>query len=353
MIKKASVIISLGFCGLCLAIFVWVRQRPAEHVERPEHQQEGLKVFQITDEAKIGSKLALLETNLENIEQHEEVKKNPVLSRMPAGYQPDQLSLIHKHTADDMDTHSIRRSIDQVTGVAKASNFERFRALADLYESDLPASEATRLLDYLKDPNRYKGMSDAAIYVLINQLVAVFHDQPVLAVDYLKVSAQVINDKSQHEVVRDYTLQGLSRGIGNATDEQAEAIRAMFWNSLKETDTSLAGTALLALNRERKSGNLSEDEVLELEKAVAAFLKDADVGERTRIPAMSMRSELGADRATPDLKLIFHSKESTPSEKIAALSALNSIGDTKSVTDALNSEHPLISRTAQKISANH
>lgn len=324
-------------------LIAWINQKISNDLKGSQHPITESTNVTLADEIDV----TVREVISSRSKAHEKRTQKPVLARAPAGHQPASLMLHPKR--DRIDSKSIKHAVDVITGVSAASNAERLRAVASLYETELPEDEASRLLNYLKDANRQTGMSDAAMHVLVNELVAIFHDQPVLSDAYLKVSKHVISDKSQHEVVRDYTLQGLSRSIGNASPEQEETIRGVFWNSLHETGTSLSGTALLALDLERRTGNLSAGEVRRLNEHVTQILKDLNVGERTRIPAIRISVELELEDPGSELVRIFHSEASTSSEKVAALSALNILGDQETLATALNSGDPLISRAAQRI----
>lgn len=320
MNRKATYAIICALVGLCSTAFIYVKLLSSDPSVEAEHFPNESKFPKAADEGRKGSTLPREEV-VPNApvgnsgKRSEESKTSPVVARMPAGYQPDQLHLRRQLEVDNRTASSPKHAVDVVTGLTKASNAERFRAVSDLHGSELPEAEATRLLDYLADEDRYKGMSNAAMYVLINEIVAVFHDQPVLSDDYLEVSAQVIKDKSQQENVRDYTLQGLSRGMVNASETQAKMMKNVFWDSLNEKETSLPGTALLALNRERRAGNLSAEDVARLERTVAEFIENPSIGERARIPAIQVADAMELAGLSDSLARIAESKN-TFSERI-------------------------------------
>ncbi|PXA05325.1 hypothetical protein DDZ13_00220 [Coraliomargarita sinensis] len=320
MKRKATYAILFVLVGLCSTVFIYVKLLNSDQSTEMEHFPNELEFPKNADEGRKGS-TSLREEAVPNAsvgnsgKRSEESKTSRVVARMPAGYQPDQLHLRRELEVNNKTVRSPKHAVDVVTGLTEASNAERFRAVSDLHGAELPEAEATRLLDYLADEHRYKGMSNAAMYVLINEIVAVFHDQPVLSDDYLEVSAQVINDKTQQENVRDYTLQGLSRGMVNASETQAKMIKNVFWDSLDETDTSLPGTALLALNRERRAGKLSAEDVAKLEKTVAEFIENPNLGERTRIPAIQVADDMEITGLSDSLARIAESKN-TFSERI-------------------------------------
>lgn len=218
----------------------------------------------------------------------------------------------------------ITKLVDGVIGVSEVSNAQRFKSIHRLRSMDLPATEARRLLDYLADPNRDTGnMSKAATYVLVNNLLAVFHGNQTLIDDYLRVSRSVISDIAQDEVVRDYTLQGISRAFDNATIEQARLISGILWENVDQVDTSLAGTALLGLNRIRTGGALPDPEIADLIQAVVGHIESSNSGERTRISAMQVAAQMSLVDSVPAIENAFYSDDSTSAEKVSALAALS------------------------------
>lgn len=251
--------------------------------------------------------------------------------------------------------------MDQITGAVPAGSRERFAALALLRGRDLPEDAAVRLLEYLADPDRHQGMSDAAMYVFVNDLVAVFHDNPRLDDRYLEVSRSVIGDERQKEVVRDYTLQGLSRAWPNADPAQAAEILETFRAGLDHAGTSLPGTALLALDRARREGGTptSGAEMIEAELSahLLARLAAAETGERTRVTAAGIAARMGLEEALPHLLEIAedsHARHTAP-EKIAALSALKTLRHPRAdelLREAARSEHPLVARAAHSLHSN-
>lgn len=238
------------------------------------------------------------------------------VSRKPVGY------AAHHQAVESLSKAEISNAVDAITGSKPVSIKNRFAALELLRFKALPKEQSDRLLDYLADSERIKGMSNSAMHMFINELVAVFHDSPNLDSRYLSVSRDVINNEQEDEVIRDYTLQGLSRGYENATDQQAAYIKQTLWENVKRTDSSLAGTSLLALNRVSRVGDLSTEDRSRLESIVAQNIADPVVGERTRISSMQVASALGMKGVVSELANIASSEEATISERIAAEGAI-------------------------------
>ena len=239
------------------------------------------------------------------------------ISRRPAGY-ADPYTEVERLSETE-----IIQAVDVITGTEDASTKDRFLVLSLLNGKDLPDEQSTRLLNYLADPERYTGMSKPSMHAFVNDLVAVFHDNPNLDDRYLEVSRDVINNAEEDEVVRDYTLQGLSRGYENATDAQAAYIQQALWENVKRTDTSLAGTSLLALNRVNRMGELSLEDRARLEGIVVQNISNSEVGERTRISSMQVAAALEIPNIETHLSSIVANENATISEKIAAKGVSN------------------------------
>ena len=304
----------LGLSGLLLAggilILITDRSRPEE--QRIQSQQMPDATVTSSSGAEDRSSIGPFPANLN------ESEAPSVVARAPAGY---VASPAGSARGQNPESEWIQQAVDGIVGVSPMAFAERLRALRQLSGVDLPQAEAKRLLGYLADAGRFgDGLSRSAMHAVINDLVAVFHDNPNLSDDYLRVSREVIADVNQDEVVRDYALQGLSRAFHHATPEQEEFIRAVFWENVEETETSLAGTSLHGLNRLHRAGALSGQE-LERLKASAIGQLESESGERTRITAMQVAAELGLQESLIRLEEALDGDASTSAEKAAALAA--------------------------------
>ncbi|HBR93733.1 MAG TPA: hypothetical protein DEA90_06175 [Opitutae bacterium] len=266
--------------------------------------------------------------------------------REPVGY----AEAIQPTGTPSVEKSGVSRLIDLITGLGDATMSERFDAVIRVKNARLSDEDASRLLNYLADPSRYKGMNDSAMYAYVNELVSVFHDQDILDDRYLKVSQEVIFS-SEDEVIRDYFVQGLSRGYERANTSQSSMIKDLFWKISHENNTSLAGTALHALNRARlyEGEAFSEAECEKLVLCVRRLFEDPESSERSRIPAIQIAVDLQMHELMDQMEVLLHSEDSTLSERVAALSSLARMGGTTQIQTMLDSDEPLLARAAEKL----
>ena len=139
-------------------------------------------------------------------------------------------------------------------------------------------------------------------------------------------------DRSLNAVVRDYALQHLTEhwqrlAEGGEVDlpqrERAEIVRAL-WNAVGETDSSIAGTALLGLSRLSEVGTGIDRSTV----AAAALRLAADpaTGEATRIASLQVCGRLQLVAALPATWEAARNSGSLPL-RIAAIGTLGRLAD--------------------------
>ncbi len=228
---------------------------------------------------------------------------------------------------------------------AGATYAERVELLKRL-GATLASEEVGALYDFLREPGLADGLiapfshglKDAVMITLENQ-------QPSLA-DWPEFLIGLYQNHALHPVVRDYALQHLrtwywrnaERGahaeMRDAVERippeaQREPARDAFWQALAETDSSIAGTALLAL---RELSSL--DPAVEAEAVREAALRLA-AGSRhgplARITALQVCARMGVAEALPLAEKLARESEHLPL-RIAAIAALGQLGGAPEVT---------------------
>ena len=301
--------------------------------------REGLVLIEVTPEEH-----DLNHQDIDSSSDLDEVtpQKVPISKRSPVGY---------KITVEPED-HSISAGyVDLIVGKASGTYQERLSAVYSLVEMTLRDKDALRLLSYLEKSTHDNNLTDEQYYFLINELLLIFHQRPKLNDRYLTVSQKVINNSARNEVIRDYTLQGLSHAIDHATAVQADNIKAVFWENTSRVDLSLAGTSLLALNRLNRDAGLTREENIQLSEIVSKYIRENTVEERTMISSLHVAREMQLKDLSPDIKLALRSSSMTPSETIVAMAVLRTFKDPEfEILDSelKNSQPPLFARkTAQ------
>jgi len=129
-------------------------------------------------------------------------------------------------------------------------------------------------------------------------------------------------DKNQDVVIRDYALQHLSTWYESAANK--ESILQLFWGALQETDSSIAGTALLALYRLDEAGH--NIDVTRLRRAALRMAEDQTASDLSRISAIQVCGRLKLKEALPAVVSLAQESQSVPL-RISALAAMGELGE--------------------------
>jgi hypothetical protein len=145
------------------------------------------------------------------------------------------------------------------------------------------------------------------------------------------VLSGVYSDNSQQIVLRDYALQHLIESAqikldsGELTKPQVTQLQQALWSAVKETDSSLAGTALLGLSR--LSVKLPEDfNPSEVQKTAGRYVADGSMTELTQVTAMQICGQMKVGESLPTLLHLAESGATLPL-RISAIGALGFLGN--------------------------
>jgi hypothetical protein len=137
---------------------------------------------------------------------------------------------------------------------------------------------------------------------------------------------QMYRDHNENVVLRDYAVQHLAayyEQLGENQTEARQAVQGVLWEALLETDDSIAGTALLGLDRLSKDhaeidqGQLASDALL--------LATDKQAGELSHITALQVCAHLGMADALP-LALQIAQNGETISMRISAVGVMGLLG---------------------------
>jgi len=174
---------------------------------------------------------------------------------------------------------------------------------------------------------------------------------------------EMYNDKSFDTMWRDYCVQFITnyyerRWIyaessqtvskeADAKDVEREVIEAVYWDALKETDTTIAGTALLGLNSLSQQYHTIDRE--RVSQAAVDLLSNPEVGEPTRITAFSIAASLGNQKALPEARVVAQTGETVTLRMaaIAAIGQLGSVSDIELLTSLAHDGEERIRRIAK------
>jgi hypothetical protein len=159
--------------------------------------------------------------------------------------------------------------------------------------------------------------------LLKNEILNQLRNQEVPPAGLTDTLIAVFRDRAQEHAMRHYALQHLAASYEDATEADKELIWRLFRSALSETDSGIAGTALLALWRVHDWQ--SEGERRRLGEAALRIAVDAQSHELTRITAIQLCGQLGLREAVPAAAELAQSAESVPL-RIAAIATLGDVG---------------------------
>lgn len=186
--------------------------------------------------------------------------------------------------------------------------------------------EVPAALAELADPTR-SGPLDHA---LKDAAMETLHRPDVLAHDAAEGLLALYNDRTGDPVVREYALQHLrlvyERLAGEAGDpDLRKRILGAYEDALRETDSSIPGTALLSLNT--LADTVPADVSDELVRARAlALLADEHACDRARLTACSIAARRNEPQALPLVRALASDPQASTPLRIAAIAALGELG---------------------------
>ena len=138
--------------------------------------------------------------------------------------------------------------------------------------------------------------------------------------------------------MRDYALQHMTPAYGQVSDQEKANLRNALWQAVGETDTSIAGTALLALldisggQSPAAAGSPSTTGIdrAQLGQTALKLATDDNCGQLARITAVQVCGRMQIEQALPVLEQLAQTAPSIPL-RIAATAALGDIGGTEAV----------------------
>ena len=203
---------------------------------------------------------------------------------------------------------------------------ERLKAVHKL-GGDLSAEEVAAIYKFLK--SRWDDrVTQEASRAIKNDLMNVLRHQSVLPSELSNVLIGLYNDSSQDPVIRDYAIQHLgywySRLDGDVAREQ---IKEVLINALGE-NSSIAGTALLAVHRLSRDRN--EFDSKKIEERALALVTSPQTDKATRVTALQICAERNLAGALPVIQELAQSS-SEVGVRISAISALGQLGGAEQV----------------------
>ena len=215
--------------------------------------------------------------------------------------------------ASDDDSVSVR----DLVGDSELSAADRVGALVEA-PLDFSPDQVNQVFDVIQNGNPPFGIEQQDWHWLVDELVSSMRANQVSPETLTTKLTEVYSDTEQDIVVRDYALQHL----GHLIDEggEKEEIQPVLEKATKETEGTIAGTALLALYHNQADGSASEQAQPAME--ALAIAKDPDYSVTSRITALQVAAQTEPS-ATAAFALETIEQENLPvSFRMAAIASL-------------------------------
>jgi hypothetical protein len=193
------------------------------------------------------------------------------------------------------------------------------RGSRGLFPGSLTSVERQTLADFLRAHPGPKGADEGEIHELQNNAMnrLVMAEPPSAAVG--EMLAAIYHDRTQNIVTRDYAIQHL----GSLYFQNVNSSAPVLWEAVKEIDSSIAGTALLALNRLSQSPGGPDRE--KVGACAVAMVLDEQCGGQARLTALQVCAQLGRGEALPVARFLARTSTRLPL-RAAAVAALGDLG---------------------------
>mgnify|MGYP001336254371 CR=1 FL=1 len=181
--------------------------------------------------------------------------------------------------------------------------------------------DVNAVYSFLKSHGTPANMTVEEVQELKNDLMSKLGNITEPPMDLADTFVSVYRDREQDFVIRDYAVQHLVSLYSKTT--HTNLVQSILWEALQETDTSIAGTALLGLSR--LSQTCGEFEEARIREAALTMVRSESSGDLPRITAIQVCAEMDVKEALPVAEALARQSASVPL-RIAAIAALGAIG---------------------------
>ena len=256
-------------------------------------------------------------------------------------------------------TERVRLVVNPDSNLGFAERVKAVRAI----RTELTGPEVDAFSRYLRTPTPQSGQDPDGEHWLRNVMLDTLVQQAEVPRGLADLLVAVYQNPAQDEVMRDYAVQHMVPAYELVSAPEQANLQKALWQAVGETDTSIAGTALLALlDVVGGSGSVLTDSGLRRAEVATATQAGADAtlrgsaqaprvppvdevrlaqtalnlatdgrcGELARITAVQVCGRLGVDQALPIVEQLAQTAPSMPL-RIAATAALGDIGGTEAV----------------------
>lgn len=201
-------------------------------------------------------------------------------------------------------------------------------AVVHALRTELTAAEVSAFYGYLRTSTSKSGQDTEGEHWLRNEMMDKLVQQATMPPGLSDMLVAVYHDPAQDVVMRDYSVQHMAPAYEKVSDQEKSNLRDALWQAAGETDTSIAGTAILAmLDIAQTEPTMDRGRLADTAFKLAA---DDRCGELARITAVQVCGRMGVEQALPIVEQLAQTAQSIPL-RIAATAALGDIGGTEAV----------------------
>ncbi len=195
----------------------------------------------------------------------------------------------------------------------------------------LTAGECKGLYQFLKEP--FLNIPPHRLAGIENEVLHILRGQANLAAPWDRMLADLVADKSVPHVVRDYGLQHLFNVYEQLRREQPGAAGAddfdrmerVFWSATSETESEMAGTALLGLSSLLSDGMTSNYTASDVASAALGVLGAGEATQLSRLTGLQVCARLGVREALPAATQLASAPRPIP-VRCSAIAAVGELG---------------------------
>jgi hypothetical protein len=238
----------------------------------------------------------------------------PIRSTDPEGHPQ-----IGREVAGGRESTVTSEALPLILGHSGDKRLSARRSAVNRLGTEMKPEDVLALCSYLREGCRTDdSLNPDQKYVLVNEIQDVLQEQKEPPPDFTETLLAVYRDRTQDEVIRDYTVQHLGTWYERAPDKRP--IRDALWEATGETQSSVAGTALLALS------NISDSDRDRLAQTALQIAMDEQSGVAARITALQICAQLGVREAAPIARELAQ-LASPVSLRVSAIATLGALGD--------------------------
>jgi len=147
-----------------------------------------------------------------------------------------------------------------------------------------------------------------------------------------KLPAKLIamyRDKRHAHAWRDYCIQHLNTACTRIAPDQKPAAYKTFWAATAEIDSTIAGTALIALADHRQDPRVDSRKLAQTAARIAA---DTQASSAARTTALQIAAELGEKQVLPVARQLAETASAERPLRLSAIAALGALGSPEDIT---------------------